>query len=291
MDPVRDVYYHEAAKVVTSECPCEHMNAEDPLFILYTSGSTGKPKGVLHTTGGYHVYAAMTHQLVFDYHDGDIYWCTADVGWVTGHSYIVYGPLSNGATTLMFEGVPNYPSMSRFWEVIDKHKVNIFYTAPTAIRALMQAGEEPVKKTSRAVAAPARQRRRADQSGSLGVVLPRGRRQPLPDRRHLVADRDRRHSHHAAAGRDRAEARLGDVAVLRRHAADRRCRGQGAGRRRQRQPVHRRTPGRGRCAPSMATTSASSTPTSRPIRASTSPATAAAATRTATTGSPAASTT
>src|SRR5947207_5203373 len=150
MDPVRDVYYHEAAKVVTAECPCEHMNAEDPLFILYTSGSTGKPKGVLHTTAGYNLFVAMTHQLVFDYHEGDIYWCTADVGWVTGHSYILYGPLSNGATTLMFEGVPNYPSVSRFWEVIDKHKVNIFYTAPTAIRALMQAGEEPVKKTSRA---------------------------------------------------------------------------------------------------------------------------------------------
>jgi acetyl-CoA synthetase len=149
MDPVRDVYYHEAAKVVTHECPCEHMNAEDPLFILYTSGSTGKPKGVLHTTAGYNLFVAMTHQLVFDYHEGDIYWCTADVGWVTGHSYIIYGPLSNGAITLMFEGIPNYPSMSRFWEVIDKHKVNIFYTAPTAIRALMQAGEEPVKKTSR----------------------------------------------------------------------------------------------------------------------------------------------
>jgi acetyl-CoA synthetase len=150
MDPVRDVWYHEAAEMVTSHCPCAEMNAEDPLFILYTSGSTGKPKGVLHTTGGYLVYAAMTHQYVFDYHDGDIFWCTADVGWVTGHSYIVYGPLANGATTLMFEGVPNYPSMSRFWEVIDKHKVNIFYTAPTAIRALMQAGDEPVRKTSRA---------------------------------------------------------------------------------------------------------------------------------------------
>src|SRR4249919_927812 len=125
------------------------MRAEDPLFILYTSGSTGKPKGVLHTTGGYQVYVSITHQYVFDYHDGDIYWCTADVGWVTGHSYIVYGPLSNGATTLMFEGVPNYPTMSRFWEVIDKHKVNIFYTAPTAIRALMREGESPVKKYSR----------------------------------------------------------------------------------------------------------------------------------------------
>jgi acetyl-CoA synthetase len=146
----RDVWYHEAADMVTTECPVTEMNAEDPLFILYTSGSTGTPKGVLHTTGGYLVYASMTHQYVFDYHDGDIYWCTADVGWVTGHSYIVYGPLANGATTLMFEGVPNYPSISRFWEVIDKHKVNIFYTAPTAIRSLMGAGEAPVKKTSRA---------------------------------------------------------------------------------------------------------------------------------------------
>ncbi|MFN3889831.1 MAG: acetate--CoA ligase [Beijerinckiaceae bacterium] len=146
----RDVWYHEAADMVTTECPVTEMHAEDPLFILYTSGSTGTPKGVLHTTGGYLVYASMTHQYVFDYHEGDIYWCTADVGWVTGHSYIVYGPLANGATTLMFEGVPNYPSISRFWEVIDKHKVNIFYTAPTAIRSLMGAGEEPVKKTSRA---------------------------------------------------------------------------------------------------------------------------------------------
>ncbi|EAQ37461.1 acetate--CoA ligase [Nitrobacter sp. Nb-311A] len=150
MNPTRDVWYHEAAAVVESECPCEPMNAEDPLFILYTSGSTGQPKGVLHTTAGYLVFVAMTHQYVFDYHDGDIYWCTADVGWVTGHSYILYGPLANGATTIIFEGVPNYPDTSRFWNVIDKHKVNIFYTAPTAIRALMQAGDEPVKKTSRA---------------------------------------------------------------------------------------------------------------------------------------------
>jgi acetyl-CoA synthetase len=149
MDPARDVYYHDAASMLTHECPCEEMSAEDPLFILYTSGSTGAPKGVVHTTGGYLVYAAMTHQYVFDYHDGDIYWCTADVGWVTGHSYIVYGPLANGATTLMFEGIPNYPTISRFWEVVDKHKVNIFYTAPTAIRSLMGAGEAPVKKTSR----------------------------------------------------------------------------------------------------------------------------------------------
>ena len=147
--PNRDHWYHEEIASVKPECKPEKMKAEDPLFILYTSGSTGKPKGVLHTTGGYLVYASMTHEYVFDYHDGDIYWCTADVGWVTGHSYIVYGPLANGATTLMFEGVPNYPSVSRFWEVVDKHKVNIFYTAPTAIRALMSAGDEPVKKTSR----------------------------------------------------------------------------------------------------------------------------------------------
>jgi acetyl-CoA synthetase len=145
----RDVYYDEIARTVPADCPCEEMSAEDPLFILYTSGSTGKPKGVLHTTAGYLIFTAITHQYVFDYHEGDIYWCTADVGWVTGHSYIVYGPLANGAVTLMFEGVPNYPSMSRFWEVIDKHKVNIFYTAPTAIRALMQAGDAPVQKTSR----------------------------------------------------------------------------------------------------------------------------------------------
>jgi len=149
MKPGRDVWYHEAAAKVSADCLAEEMSAEDPLFILYTSGSTGKPKGVLHTSAGYLMYAAFTHQYVFDYHDGDIYWCTADVGWVTGHSYIVYGPLANGATTLMFEGVPNYPTSSRFWEVIDKHKVNIFYTAPTAIRALMREGEAPVKKTSR----------------------------------------------------------------------------------------------------------------------------------------------
>jgi acetyl-CoA synthetase len=145
----RDVWYHEACEAASPDCPAEVMNAEDPLFILYTSGSTGKPKGVMHTTGGYLVYTAITHHYIFDYHDGDIYWCTADVGWVTGHSYIVYGPLANGATTLMFEGVPNYPDASRFWQVCDKHKVNIFYTAPTAIRALMREGDEPVTKTDR----------------------------------------------------------------------------------------------------------------------------------------------
>ena len=145
----RDFWYDELMKNASDISPPENMNSEDPLFILYTSGSTGKPKGVLHTTGGYIVYASFTHEYVFDIRENDIYWCTADVGWVTGHSYIVYGPLANGATTLMFEGVPNYPDNSRFWQVIDKHKVNIFYTAPTAIRALMREGEEPLKKTTR----------------------------------------------------------------------------------------------------------------------------------------------
>ncbi|MBP2237777.1 acetyl-CoA synthetase [Sinorhizobium kostiense] len=147
--PGRDLWYHQEIATVEPDCPPEKMSAEDPLFILYTSGSTGKPKGVLHTTGGYLVYASMTHQYVFDYHDGDVYWCTADVGWVTGHSYIVYGPLANAATTLMFEGVPNFPDAGRFWEVIDKHKVKIFYTAPTAIRSLMGAGDDFVKRSSR----------------------------------------------------------------------------------------------------------------------------------------------
>ena len=145
----RDAWLHELEAEVDADCPCEEMGAEDPLFILYTSGSTGKPKGVLHTSGGYLVYAALTHEIVFDYHRGDIYWCTADVGWVTGHSYIVYGPLANGATTLMFEGVPTYPSSSRFWDVCDKHQVNICYTAPTVIRALMREGDAPVQRTSR----------------------------------------------------------------------------------------------------------------------------------------------
>ncbi len=146
----RDTWYHEACAAASADCPPEEMSAEDPLFILYTSGSTGQPKGVLHTTGGYLVYTSMTHEYVFDYRDGEVYWCTADVGWVTGHSYIVYGPLANGATTLIFEGVPNYPDPSRFWQVVDKHNVRIFYTAPTAIRALMREGEEWIRRTNRA---------------------------------------------------------------------------------------------------------------------------------------------
>ena len=149
MHPDRDIHYQDMRATVSAHCPCEPMKAEDPLFILYTSGSTGKPKGVLHTTGGYMVYAAMTHRYVFDIQDDDVYWCTADVGWITGHSYIVYGPLANATTTVMFEGVPNYPSQARCWEICDKHKVTIFYTAPTALRALMRYGEDPVKTTAR----------------------------------------------------------------------------------------------------------------------------------------------
>ncbi len=224
MQPGRDVWYDEERAKVSADCPPEPMGAEDPLFILYTSGSTGKPKGVLHTTGGYLTWAAHTHELVFDYRPGEIFWCTADVGWVTGHSYIVYGPLANGATTLIFEGVPNYPTSSRFWEVIDKHKVEIFYTAPTALRALMREGDGPVQKTSRASLRLLGTRRRADQPGGLALVPPGGRRRPLPDRRHLVADRDRRLPDLAAAGRDAAQARLGHQAAAGREAADRRRR-------------------------------------------------------------------
>ncbi len=236
----RDLWYDEAVAKASPDCPCEEMNAEDPLFILFTSGSTGSPKGVVHTTGGYLVFAAMTHQYVFDYHPGEVYWCTADVGWVTGHSYIVYGPLANGATTLMFEGVPTYPSVSRFWNVVDKHKVNIFYTAPTAIRSLMGAGDGPVKATSRASLRIL---------GSVGEPI-----NPeawdwyyrvvgdfeMSDRRYLVADGNRRHSDHRFAGSDRVEARFGDAAVLRRSAASRRRRRRRAGRPLRGQSGHRR---------------------------------------------------
>jgi acetyl-CoA synthetase len=255
------------------DCEPSEMNAEDPLFILYTSGSTGKPKGVLHTTGGYLVYAAMTHECVFDYRDGDVYWCTADVGWVTGHSYIVYGPLANGATTLMFEGVPNYPDAGRFWQVVDKHKVNIFYTAPTAIRALMREGEEPVKKASRASAAPAGLGRRADQSRSLAVVPPRvgEGRCPIVDTWWqtetggiLITPAARRDALKPGS------ATLPFFGVSRRWSTPKGKISKAPTEGNLCMPI----PGRARCARSTATTSASSRPTSRPIPGPTSPATA-----------------
>ena len=290
-DERRDHDAYPLLEAASADCPPEPMSAEDPLFILYTSGSTGKPKGVLHTTGGYLVYVALTHEYVFDYHDGDVYWCTADVGWVTGHSYIVYGPLANGAISLMFEGVPNYPDASRFWQVVDKHQVNIFYTAPTAIRALMRlgdgAGEEDLAPEHQA----ARHGRRADQSRGLALVLQRRGRAALPDRRHLVADRDRRHPDHAVAGRHRAQARLGDPAVLRRAAGDRGRRRQAARGAVRGQPGHARRLARHDAHGLRRPRSASCRPILRRSRACTSPATARGATRTATTGSRAASTT
>ena len=234
----RDVWYHEVMEDASPDCPAEELDAEDPLFILYTSGSTGMPKGVQHSQAGYLLYATLTFKYIFDYHEGDVFWCTADVGWVTGHSYVVYSPLSNGATTVMFEGVPNYPDFSRFWQICDKFGVNIFYTAPTAIRALMGQGDDFVKRTSRRERSNSRHRGRAHQPRSLGVVLPRGRRRPLPNRRHLVADRDRRCDDHPASGLHRAEARLGDPSAVRHRADPRRPRRQRARRRGGRRALH-----------------------------------------------------
>jgi acetyl-CoA synthetase len=236
MQMPRDRWYDAVVDSQPTQCEPERMNAEDPLFILYTSGSTGKPKGVLHTTGGYLAYASYTHEVVFDIREDDIYWCTADVGWVTGHSYIVYGPLANGSTAVVFEGVPNYPNVSRFWGR-DR--------PPPGDRFLHRADRDPCTDARRRragaahlaqVAAPARHGRRADQSGSLALVLRGGRRQPLPDRRHVVADRDRRHPDHSAGRRDRSQARLGHQAVLRRAAGAGRCQRRAARRRSRGQP-------------------------------------------------------
>ncbi|EEX11100.1 acetyl-coenzyme A synthetase [Ruegeria lacuscaerulensis ITI-1157] len=210
----RDFDYNEMALEADDYCAPAEMNAEDPLFILYTSGSTGQPKGVVHTTGGYLVYASMTHEITFDYHDGDIYWCTADVGWVTGHSYIVYGPLANGATTLMFEGVPTYPDASRFWQVCEKHKVNQFYTAPHRDPRVDGSGQRVCRKMRPVVPAHPGHRGRAHQPRGLDVVLRGCRQGEMPDRRHLVADRDRWPHDDPPARRACDQARLGDEAFL-----------------------------------------------------------------------------
>ena len=190
----RDVWFHEALEAADAECPAEPFDAEHPLFVLYTSGSTAKPKGILHTTGGYLTGVAATTRYVFDLRpEEDVYWCSADVGWVTGHSYIVYGPLMNGATSVMYEGAPDYPHKDIWWELCDRYGVTIFYTAPTAIRACIKWGVEHPGRARPLQAAAARHGRRADQPEGVGLVPPRGRRRALPDRRHLVADRDRPH--------------------------------------------------------------------------------------------------
>ncbi len=218
MEPGRDTWWHDEVNApgIGLYCEPEQMDAEDPLFILYTSGSTGKPKGVLHTTAGYMLYTNLSFKYIFDYHDEDIHFCTADIGWVTGHSYIVYGPLSAGATSLMFEGIPSYPNPGRFWDIVDKHRVNIFYTAPTAIRALMKEGEKWVTNHDLSSPQGARLRGRAHQPRGLDVVPQERGPREASHRGHMVADRDGRHPDHAAARRHDHQARLGDKAVLRR---------------------------------------------------------------------------
>ena len=213
----RDHWYHDLMEAADPDCPAEPMDAEQLLFLLYTSGTTGKPKGIMHTSGGYLTHVAYTHKYVFDLHpDTDIFWCTADVGWVTGHSYIVYGPLANGATQVMYEGVPNFPGNDRLWAIVEKYGVTILYTAPTAIRTFMKWGVAEPAKSRPVVAAAARLGRRADQPRGVDVVPGAHRRRPLPDRRHLVADRDRRDHDQPAARRHDHQARFGDVPAARR---------------------------------------------------------------------------
>ena len=216
MTPDRDVWYHDLMAKANADCPPAVNNAEDPLFILYTSGSTGKPKGVVHSTAGYLLQTALTHKYIFDVHDDDIFWCTADIGWVTGHSYICYGPLCNGATSLMFEGVPTFPDAGRFWQIVEKFKVTVFYTAPTAIRSLIRLGEEWPNKYDLSTLRMLGSVGEPINPGGLDVVSPRHRQGTLPHRGHLVADGDRRHPHHAVARRAHAQTRQRQPAVLRR---------------------------------------------------------------------------
>ena len=222
-----DHWYHELMADARAECPAEPMDSEHLLYLLYTSGTTAKPKGIMHTTGGYLTQVAFTHKYVFDLHpDEDVYWCAADIGWVTGHSYIVYGPLCNGATSVMYEGTPDHPAKDRWWDIIERYKVTILYTAPTAIRTFMKWGDAGAREARPLVAAAPRIGRRAHQPRSVDVVLAAHRRRPVPGRRHVVADRDRRNHDQPAAGRHHVEARLGDVPV---------ARDRGRGRRRPRQ--------------------------------------------------------
>ena len=288
----RDVWWHDLVPQQSAECEPERMDAEDLLYLLYTSGTTAKPKGIMHTTGGYLTQVAWTHKYVFDLHpDTDVYWCSADVGWVTGHSYIVYGPLANRATGVLYEGTPDFPDKDRLWQIIEKYKVTILYTAPTAIRTFMKWGAGVPRGARPVVAAAARQRRRAHQPRGVGLVLAPHRRRALPGRRHLVADRDRRHHDQPAPRRHHAQARQRDVPAPRHRRRHRRRR------RRVGEDPRRRLP---RAHPpvavdaaraSGATPSATRRPTGRASAAATSRATAPSATTTATTGCSAASTT
>ncbi len=252
----RDVWYHEICEQADAECPCEELDAETPMFILYSSGSTAKPKGILHTTGGYLTGVKWTTKYVFDLKDDDIYWCAADVGWVTGHSYIVYGPLSNGATCVMYEGAPDYPAKDIHWELVEKLGVTIYYYAPTAIRGVHEVGARASPEARPLEPAPARHGRRADQPEGLAVVPPRHRRRALPDRRYLVADRDRPRDDLAAARHHPQQARFGLAAAARHRRR---------GPRRVRWRADRGGPGPARAHPALAGDAAHPLPGRRPL--------------------------
>ena len=288
----RDVWYHDALEAADDECEAAALDAEHPLYILYSSGSTAKPKGILHTTGGYLTHVAWTHKHVFDLKpDEDVWWCSADVGWVTGHSYIVYGPLMNGATSVMYEGAPDYPDKDIWWELCDRYGVTLFYTAPTAIRACIKWGAQYPERHDLSKLRLLGHGGRAHQPQGVAVVLEGHRRRALPGRRHLVADRDRRDHDHHPAGRPVRQARLGGPAAAGHRRGHHRLRRQRAHRR---AGPARRCAGRGRgcCAPSTRTTTASSRPTSRAsARRPTSSAMRPARTPTTTSGSSGASTT